>query len=337
MKNYKILALLPAIAAIGSGCATAVSQSAFRPEDVAPSERTLSHKPYYVEDVFVIGYQGWSKYYEGVAEQRRKSLNMRINGALNGQDYAANATAFKNQLDDYYETAGSYAAQAFDVDEDDVTLPMRAFFLSLLTQRDNSDLAAMGLPDYDPGKALADLEANKTEEQKQREMVIAETSTQGAEAQLGAFGTAEGFNEQLQTAYPDLFAEGGTPIRVIVAIWNEASIQQGGAIMMIGTIMKGEFDKDYGVWIVQPGLCKNPKSSFPVPTGGFSVRGNTAVSFPFWMGGAKADDGKASVTSKSFMGHPKEQAEFINERLCAAIVDALNNLSDERFNEIVRK
>lgn len=304
------------LAMLAAGCVSYRAESPYRPETVQPSERTVSGQPYRIEEVYMGMAADGTRMYEAIEKQNARSFNAKLNGWLNGTDFEANARAMKEQMQDAQETMKYHAAGAYDVDEDKVTPPMIAFWQSILLVKSDEELAEMALPDYKP----ADEEWEPTDEQRQ---MLNNASNSGAMIFGRTATDADSLTEALAEKYPGLFSENGAPLRVAIC-------------MMMGPMAwRGQYSGgsdnylDVGVWVWSSTRSPAQDEAFPLPTASFPAVYHSAYST---LG--PANPRQDSKTDPSVKGSEKEAQAFLLDRVCAAIVEAINGLPENRFREI---
>lgn len=316
MKRTTPFLAAAAFAMLGSGCVSYRAESPYHPESVQASARTVSGQPYRIEEIYLGMAADGTRLYAAIEKQNARSFNAKLNGLLNGTDYEANARAMKEQMQDAQETLKSYAANAYDVDESDVTPPMVAFWQSIVHMKSDAELAEMRLPAYQPTDA--DWEPNAQERQ------AAQSVTTGVAGMFGKTATdADSLTEALAEKYPGLFSENGRPLRVAVCMmmgpmsWRS---QYGGG---------SDNYLDVGVWVWSATRTPVPGETFPLPTASFPAVYHSAFSA---LG--PATPRQESKTDPSVKGSEKEAQAFLLDRVCAAIVEAINGLPEKQFLEI---
>ena len=316
MKTRFSLLAAATSALIGSGCVSNLAESPYRPDAVRPSDRTVANQPYRIDEVYVATAADATRMYEAIEKQNASSINAKLNGWINGTDYAANARAAKEQIQDAMETQKVFASNAFGVDEKNVTPPMVAFWASIARVKSESELAEMGLPDYRPTED----ENEPTDQELQ--------SAAYAPAMLGQIVgedvlDADSLTDSLSEQYPGLFAGNGKPVRVAIGV------------MMGPTSWRSRYGAgsenhlDFGIWVWSATAIAGKNDPFPAPTAAFSAVHHQAMSV---LGPATVK--QSSKDNEFVKGSADETKAFIRERICAAIVEAINNLPDNRFGEI---
>ena len=88
---------------------------------------------------------------------------------------------------------------------------------------------------------------------------------------------------------------------------------------------------DFGIWVWSATAIAGKNDPFPTPTAAFSAVQHQATSV---LGPATVK--QSSKDNEFVKGSADETKAFIRERICAAIVEAINNLPDNRFGEICK-
>lgn len=311
MNTKQIIGIMVAtgmVAFAGSGCVSHRAESPFHPELTRPNETAIQNQPYSVEEVHLTIVADQIKQLEAL-EKENKGFTARLNGWLNGQDFSANARAAKEAVLDRIETMKVVAAANFDVDESDVTMPMLAFFEGFLLSNEDEDLAEMGLPDLKMDKE-ADIPRIRNPLQRNSRTTIVQ-SIFGSDA-----GNGEKMTAQLARRYPGLFGENGTGLRIFVAIWDSSAT-------WVGRYGDGE-DSDYriGVWVVPSDKLFHPEDTFSAPGFEFDAASHYGCSMIGLTGSQRT-----FPKEEQLKGNAKQKQEFFMDRLCAAIVEAINLMS----------
>lgn len=318
MNKHTILIAFTPLAALLTGCVSNLVESPYQFDSVRPSERTMAHQPYRIEDIYVAAAGDPTRMYEALEKQNASSINAKLNGWINGTDYAANARAAKEQTQDAFETQKIFASNAFHVDETEITPPMIAFWNSIVRIKSESELAEMGLPDY----RLTEDETEPTDQEIQ--------AAAYAPAMLGQIIGQEALDgdtltDKLAVKYPGIFSDDGSPLRIAIAVMS-------GPIAWRTQFGSG-YDNflDFGVWVWSARSVAGKSDPFPVPTASFSAIHHQAMST---LGPASV---KQTSKDNAFVkGSEAETKAFLQDCLCAAIVEAINNLPEKRVTELSR-
>lgn len=294
----------------GSGCVAYRAESPYRPELVRPSEVAVKRQPFCVEEVYLTVVADPTKMLDALEKQNR-GFTARINGLLNGQDFAANARAAKEEVLDRLETMKITAAVNFDVDEDSVTMPMLAFYEGFLLANEDEELEEMGLPDL---KMDEDADVERIHNPQQRAM-----RTVGVQQFFGKdVANAGKLTARLERKYPGMFGESGEGLRVFVALWESEVSWQGhtGA----GT----DSDFQAGVWVFPADKPFRPEDTLPAAGCEFEGARHHGVSSIGLTGSQRTYPQAEQVKGKAQVAQ-----DYLMDRLCAAIVEALNAMVAE--------
>lgn len=295
---------------MGSGCVTHRAESPFRPESAQPSEAAMREQPYCVEEVYVTLVTDHIKTLEAL-EKQNKGFTARLNGLLNGQDFAANARAAKEDMLDRLETMKITAAANFNVDEEAVTRPMLAFYEGFLLSHEDEELEEMGLPDLKQDEEADVPRIHNLQQRNARVMAVKEIFGNDV-------NNAEKLTAILSKKYPGVFAEEGRGLRVFVALW-------GSTVAWRGQYSSGS-DTDFqtGVWVIPSDKVFQPTDTFPAPGYEFEGASHKGVSVIGLTGSNRTYPKAEQAKGKA----PKAQAYHM-DRLCAAIVEAVNKMVAE--------
>lgn len=319
MKKHTILLISTSLAALLTGCVSNLVESPYKFDSVRPSERTMAHKPYRIEDIYVAAAMDPTRMYEALEKQNARSINAKLNGWLNGTDYAANARAAKEQTQDAFETEKIFASNAFHVDETEITPPMIVFLNSLVRIKSESELSEMGLPDY----RLTEDETEPTDQEKMQAAAYASAMLGQVIGQEALDGDT--LTDKLAAKYPGLFSDDGTPLRIAIAVMS------GPASWRTQFGAGSDNFLDFGVWVWSARSVAGKSDPFPVPTASFSAIHHNAMSM-LWPAFVK----QTSKDNAFVKGSEAETKAFIQDCLCAAIVEAINNLPEKRVTELSR-
>lgn len=305
-----ILAVAVLAAFSGSGCVTRTAESPYKVGLAQASEKAVSQQPYRIEDVHLTFVSDPRKQYEAY-EERNKSFTMRLNGMLNGTDYAANARAMKEQWEDALETMKISAAPNFDVDEDRMTMPMLAFYEGFLLGYTDEELEELGLPELKMDEENDVARLSNIQQRRTR-----------AEIAKGIFGADVGNPDKLTARlagkYPGLFDENGRAVRLFVALWGSEATWQGQ--------YSGGTDTDFsvGVWAMPSDKVYRAADKCPPPGHEFDAARHHAFSV---LGPTTKN--RTYPQDDSVTGSAEDMQNFFMDRLCDSIVTAINKMVEE--------
>lgn len=308
-QTLHIALAIVATAVAGSGCVSHTAESPYRFEDVRATPNAARYQPYRIEDVHLTVVADQVKMLEAL-EQQNKGFTARLNGALNGTDYSANARAAKEEMLDRMETMKIAASANFSVDEDQVTLPMLAFFEGFMLSMNDEELAELGLPSLKLDEE-ADMPRIRNLQQRRER-------TEGVKKLFGAdAGNPEQLTAQLAKRYPGMFDPSGkSSLRVFVAIW-------GSPVMKMGQFSHStDMDFHAGVWVLPAKHVFKPDATVSAPGHEFEAAEHSSFSS---IGLTGCD--RTYPDAPFVKGNAAKSQEFLMDRLCASIVEAINKMT----------
>lgn len=316
MKNFKILAVFPAIAALGSGCVSAIHQTAFDSATVKPNDRTVAHAPYKVTGLTLVHHADTIHYWR---EKDAKSP---------GQ-FASNVKASESVRNDELGTASSW----FKVPKGTATPSMITLAQEFLLMQGNGKVKALGLPGH--GMGVAPLDGAFSSE-RIREAMLA---PYGWPAEL----TAESLNARLVAERPDLFTDSGdsVPLHVLVAFTTENRDfhTEFSPLSQRTTEVPSAGLQTFGVWVLSGIHTPVPGKAVPKPGVEFEIS-YASKGFFGSLFGSPIPGEPENVQARSYAWNPQgadEYRELVGRSLAAAVVEALNGLPDELFETVLRK
>lgn len=315
MKYNYLMILVTLFTSVFTGCTTYLAESSFKPENVQVSKRTESKQPYRIENVYVGGMNNPFKSIEIHDQNTGKSKFLR-----KLFNFDENLQALKEGHQEVFETEKMYAADLFGVDESKVSLQMVGFMNALIMPKSEFELSEMCLP-----KNKSEKEFELTEEQRNMYSLF---SSEVFKFWFGATAAdPDMLNDYLSEQYPELFSENGKPINVAVIIAD-------APYNKIGQYFKDEQHYfDFGVWVWGANTKSSANECYPLPTSYFSAinRYISSTSLPTVLSFA----GPISDNTEYVKVNDIQEVEsFMIKRFAASIVDALNNLPKEQFDNI---
>lgn len=322
MKNFKILAVFPAIAALGSGCVSAIHQTAFDSATVKPNDRTVAHAPYKVTGLTLVHREDPIHYW-------------REKDAEHPGLYASSAKASETIRKDELGTASDW----FKVPKGTATPSMITLAQGLLFEEGNGKVNALGLPGHMLGMAESAMPASDELGEMKRLVREARLAPYGWPAEL----TAESLNARLVAERPDLFSDSGesVPLHVLVAFTTENRDfhTEFSPLSQRTTEVPSAGLQTFGVWVLSGIHTPVPRKAAPKPGVEFEIS-YASKGFFGSLFGSPIPEEPENVQARSYAWNPQgadEYRELVGRSLAAAVVEALNGLPDDLFETVLRK
>lgn len=322
MKSTTFLLATIVSAALGSGCVSAIHQTAFNPETVKANDRTVAHAPYKVTGLTLVHREDPIHYW-------------REKDAEHPGLYASSAKASEMIRKDELGTASDW----FKVPKGTATPSMVALAQEFLFAEGNDKVKALGLPGHTMGMAASAVPVS--EEQDALKRLVRETrlAPYGWPAEL----TAESLNARLVAERPELFSDSGesVPLHVLVAFTTENRDYhtEFSPLSQRTTEVPSAGLQTFGVWVLSGIHTPVPGKAVPKPGVEFEISYASKGFFGSLFGSPlPGDSGK--IQARSYAWNPQgadEYRELVGRSLAAAVVEALNGLPDDLFETVLRK